>query len=339
MILLGDFAGLSSKEDFLNWYEEYKEILDLNTYNQKLYTYFSNNYQKDDFSNILFSSIRNYSEINKVKDRLLEVAGLTSVKIGNTTAVSNVFADYASQLSITLASNSAQNLVIYGKLAGQKFVTLQQLSNKYNELSAPSAQNEGVRQDSGLYIPIGKTDVPVADEQIFTDLKDAKWAEDAVLKLYDKKIVVGNSESLFMPNKLVTRAEFVKMLIVAHSGDVGATKQVFCDVQPSAWYFDYVNKAYELGFVFGDENRNFNPNKHITREDMAAMIYRVIGNNAVMGDINVFNDAEDVSDYAIPAVAYLNANGIIYGMTDGNFAPKSNATRAQAAQIIYGMIR
>jgi len=141
-----------------------------------------------------------------------------------------------------------------------------------------------------------------------------------------------------MPNDNITRAEFVKMLVAAGNIQLEETTQVFPDVKPEDWFYSYVNTAYKMNLVIGDTAGNFNPDEKITRQDMAVILYRLIGNNVVSGSLSVFTDGEKISSYAKSAVAHLNDIGAINGMGDGTFAPFNNATRAQAAQMIFNVL-
>lgn len=355
MGLIGNFVDISSEDEFKSWYTAYGETLDLKTYNNAWFTYFNDTYQKDDFYSVLSMENQAMSDINKIKDRLLEVGGLTSVKRGNAASVKTVVEEFNSLMSIIYKLNDVQKSSVYSQLAGNAFGSFDSLSAKYNELayellnssttvtpggSLGGGGSVGGGSSSGGNVTIspviGNT---TSNKVVFSDMASAKWAEKAVNYLYEKGIVSGKTKTEFYPNDNVTRAEFVKLLVMASGETLDANTKVFADVNESDWYFAYVNKAYAMGLVKGNEKGNFNPNAQITREDMATMIYRLIGNDENKGDVNVFTDAVNISDYAKNAVSYLYVSNIINGMGDGSFAPKSMATRAQAAQIIYNIVK
>ena len=174
------------------------------------------------------------------------------------------------------------------------------------------------------------------NNEIFTDMDGAAWAKAAVKALYEKGIVSGKTNTEFYPNNAVTRAEFAKLLVMCKNALVKDNTQYFNDVAENSWYFDYVNSAYLINAVKGDDNGNFNPNDKITRQDMAVMIYRAM--NMSDADLPDFTDSDEISDYAVNAVGALYSKGIVSGMGNGSFAPRDFATRAQAAQMIYKLI-
>ena len=112
----------------------------------------------------------------------------------------------------------------------------------------------------------------------------------------------------------------------------------FEDVSAYAWYADAVAWASANGIVNGVSATAFDPDAPITREQMAAMLYRYAGfkglDVSVDGDLNAYADAEDVSDYAKDAMAWAVSNGFIQGMNDTTLAPQGTATRAQVATIL-----
>lgn len=180
-------------------------------------------------------------------------------------------------------------------------------------------------------------------ENAFRDLGSVTWAREAINTLADKGIVNGKSETSFAPNDSVTRAEFAKMLMgVFGLNSAVYTTSSFNDVSTNDWYFTSVETAYNLGIIAGTGNGSFNPNALISRQEMAVMVQRaaaVCGKApAAVKDAIVFADDADIADYAKTAVSELNAAGIINGVSEATFAPLANATRAQAAKILYSFL-
>ena len=104
------------------------------------------------------------------------------------------------------------------------------------------------------------------------------------------------------------------------------------------WSYDYIAKAVELGIVTGVSETEFDKNSPITREDMAVMCMRAlrsIGDYTEPENGADFGDVQSVSNYAAEAVAAMSERGVINGYDDNTFRPKNNATRAEAAKIIY----
>ena len=144
-------------------------------------------------------------------------------------------------------------------------------------------------------------------------------------------------DGLFEPMECVTREQFVKMLVAALKIDIENAECKFDDVDTEQWYYPYVAAAYQKQIVFGTDENSFGIGTNITREQMAAMCARVM---TVSSDRTVenFADDADISDYAKESVMLMKKMGIINGDENGNFNPKAYATRAEAAQIIYGIL-
>ncbi len=179
---------------------------------------------------------------------------------------------------------------------------------------------------------------------LFTDLSSASWAREAINALAAAGIVNGKSDTNFAPNDTVTRAEFAKMLMGVFGLDSGAyATSSFKDVSTDAWYFNSVETAYNLGIITGIGDGKFAPNALITRQDMAVMVVRAANVCGVsIPEVNAaieFADSAIISDYAKASVSALQKAGIINGVSDTEFAPLDNATRAQAAQILYNILK
>lgn len=177
----------------------------------------------------------------------------------------------------------------------------------------------------------------------FSDMSGYEWADEAVQYLLENGIVNGVSLNEFAPSVLVTRAQMCKMLCLGlklNSYETNAKK--FADVPPGSWYGRYVDTMSSLGIVNGVSDTSFEPDSYVTREDMAVMAYRALGARNI--DISAseaadFADFDSVSDYASEAVTAFKSSKILNGDENGNFNPKSSATRAQAAKFIYEIIK
>ena len=173
----------------------------------------------------------------------------------------------------------------------------------------------------------------------FTDVPESRWRYPYIQQLYDAGVVSGTSATTFEPTANVTRAQFVTMLAGLQGADVSAyTSGKFADVPADAWYAPYVNWAAENGVVYGVSDTEFAPDAKISRQDMAAMLYRYAGQFGIqLGTGNpaiTFTDEADIADYALPAVEALQRAGVISGMPDGSFRPRDTATREQACVML-----
>ena len=173
----------------------------------------------------------------------------------------------------------------------------------------------------------------------FVDIDTVPWAEDSILALVDKGVINGRSDSIFDPNGTVTRAEFAKMVVLAFGLTGGSGVDEFSDVENTDWFASYVARGYYNGVISGYDDGTFRPNGLISRQEMAAMIARAVkaANKTLPETVAAvtFEDADQIADWAMDAVTTLQKGGVINGMTETTYAPLENATRAQAAVIIY----
>lgn len=170
----------------------------------------------------------------------------------------------------------------------------------------------------------------------FTDVTEDKWFYQDVSRVYHEGIMQGMSETLFAPNATLTRAQFVTILYrMAKEPSVDGLENPFEDILANKWYSDAVIWAANQGIVNGVTKTVFSPNAPITREQMAAILYRYTGAEKVKEDfLKTYSDAVHVSNYAKDAMNWAVANGLIVGVTDTTLAPKNSTTRAQVATIL-----
>lgn len=211
--------------------------------------------------------------------------------------------------------------------------------------SSPARNPVLVTPDKTQTTPVEPTPAqPPADTSInFVDIDEAKWATRPITKLAEAGIISGTGDGRFQPNREVTRAEFVKMLIGLLDDETEQNPvQSFGDVSESDWAFPYVNKASRVGLVVGSADGLFHPNDLVTREEMAVMTVRLLQRLELLGDesgsASAFADAETVSEWAADSVTALKNAGIVNGDLGNKFNPQNSLTRAEAAQIIYNVL-
>ena len=148
------------------------------------------------------------------------------------------------------------------------------------------------------------------------------------------------SANTFEPNTAMTRAMLVTVLW-RYAGQPNEGTNNFTDVKSDQWYTDAVAWAAHNGIVGGVGNNKFDPNGNITREQMAAILYRYANSNGIdtsaRADLSSFPDGNKVSSYANDAIRWAVAEGLING-SDGKLMPQGNATRAQVAAILMRFI-
>lgn len=173
----------------------------------------------------------------------------------------------------------------------------------------------------------------------FHDMANGHWAYDAVEKLHEKKVINGYEDGTFLPDKKVTREEFLTMLLNALDiATIGGTCP-FEDVEYGKWYSPYVTTAWLKGMISGVDKDRFGLGEEISRQDMAAILMRS-GSEYATEDIReytAFIDEGDISDYAKDAIKKMYELKVVNG-ADGYFNPKSSASRAETAVMIYNFI-
>lgn len=198
-------------------------------------------------------------------------------------------------------------------------------------------KNTGSGYDGGVYNPT--TTVTNGEKSfVFKDVtENYDWAKPAIEQLYIKGIIKGRSADEFAPSENVTRAEFVKMILGVFGIEANGNSAGFEDVTSGDWYAPYVNTAYELGIVTGVSDTYFGANEKITRQDAAVIIQRACKSAEKslekVNEAAVFDDAEDISEYAIEAINELTEADILHG-SDNKFNPRNNCTRAEAAVML-----
>lgn len=177
----------------------------------------------------------------------------------------------------------------------------------------------------------------------FGDLTAAAWYHDGVHYCLENGLMRGASGGKFLPDGSTTRAQLVTILWRLEGSPAPVSTADFSDVADGAWYAGAIRWAADSGVVKGYDNGCFGPNDAVTREQMAAILYRYAqhkGYDVSAGkDTNIlsFNDAFAVSEYAIPAMQWACGSGMVHGIArDGGMllAPRDTTTRAQAATLI-----
>jgi hypothetical protein len=176
-------------------------------------------------------------------------------------------------------------------------------------------------------------------KKTFDDISNFAWAKKEIGVMASKGVINGTSATTYHPEKNITRADFMKLLVRS----LGLTAKVdanFSDVASTAYYYEELGIAKKLGIATGVGENKFNPNEQISRQDMMVMVYRAlkaakkISATGTTSNMSTYKDASSVSDYAVEGVAALIKDGIIKG-SDNMINPLGTATRAETAVIIY----
>lgn len=358
-----DFVNLINTYDVLDeehvfsdseLYENYRKLNNLEKFTEVFkaisFTSFDQIYDAFEYAVI-------YSEINLVNsyDNIIDVLEKYKEKIG-----------ISQQVDEVLEMNNSAVKIINEKLGKslKDLTTKELLEEKLDYLIAnidkllrdkTSAQvssrpSGGGGGGGGSAIAIDKNYVekesvlPVHSEEVvnaFVDLGSVPWAQEHIRSLYKRGIVRGKELGYFHPQDKVTRAEFVKMVVVAFSLMKEEPYCKYNDVPEGHWSYKYVASAADIGIVNGYSAKEFGVDGYITRQDMIAILIRIVYNLSLYEQMENrkittadFTDIDTVSDYAKGGVVMLANSGIISGYEDGTFGPNNNVTRAEAATIL-----
>lgn len=187
-----------------------------------------------------------------------------------------------------------------------------------------------------------KVNQPTASSQ-FTDVSGSyKWAANSVDFMYMNDIIKGNNTKnpkLFGPGAKMTRAMLVTVLYrAAGEPTVTGITNKFTDNKQGQYYYNAVLWASNMGIVNGATATTFDPNGNVTREQIAAILYRYEGSPTVTGSLSGYPDQAQVSSFAVTAMQWAVGTGIITGVTSGGrttLSAKGNATRAQVAVMLH----
>lgn len=173
---------------------------------------------------------------------------------------------------------------------------------------------------------------------IFNDVtasNTGKWSADAIDFLARNSIVEGGSYGTFNPNGNMTRGDFVLMLYrMAGKPSVSGISNPFTDVKSTNYYYNAILWAYRNDIVTGVDAKTFAPKKNITREQIAATLYRMAGSPSASGYLTGYYDYAKIHSYATNAMRWAISNGVITG-SNGYLTPTNNATRAQVAAMLH----
>ena len=190
---------------------------------------------------------------------------------------------------------------------------------------------------SASFVPDGGES---AWENPFDDVDEAAWYFDAVRYVFENGLLQGTSDTLFSPDLTTTRAMIVTVLWRMAEEPVINYAMTFDDVPEGLWYSEAVRWAAGEGIVTGYDDTRFGPNDAVTREQLAAMLYRYAvsqGRDVSVGeDTNILSyaDAFSVSEYAVSALQWACGEGIVTGRDDGTLSPQDSALRSEFSAML-----
>ena len=173
----------------------------------------------------------------------------------------------------------------------------------------------------------------------FTDVTSGDWFYDAVAYVYDKGMMEGTTDTTFAPTMNLTRSMIAQVLYNLEERPEAPGAAGFTDVAAGAWYADAVNWAAARGIVKGYDTGAFGPEDSVTREQLAAILYRYAqakGYDTTQGGMAVreFSDSASISDWAQTAMSWAVNAQVLSGKGNGVLDPQGTATRAEVAQML-----
>lgn len=303
-------------------------------------------------------SVNNYAELTDTLDRMTALSLLNESAPNEVSGVLKQYKQY-------LISDKAYEYYCQNEsyclrnITNKSFNTTDELEKAILSAKEPTVTPKPGNKDTGggttgssgtgitapsTVIPVIPQEKPVNSKLPFNDLENYQWAYTAIEHLYNNKICSGKDEVTFAPQDNILREEAVKLIINAFGIDKKADSELdFKDVGDDTWYTEYIKAAVSNKIIQGVSETEFGTGRNITRQDLAVILYRALKTSGKEIDIiientAVLNDLDEVSDYAAEAVDYLIKIGAING-SDGKFRPNDYITRAEAAQMIYSVIK
>ncbi len=178
-----------------------------------------------------------------------------------------------------------------------------------------------------------ETLVVLGNTQTFPDVSSTYWARSYIDTMLGAGAINGFPDGTFQPGGLLTRAQFVKMLVIVDqiAPDASGTTP-FTDVAPGDWFAPYVAAAYSAGLVQGVSPTSFDPNAGVTREQMAVLLARAL---KLAGTTSLtFSDASQIDTWALSGVQAAVAAGYLSGFPNGTFEPLATTTRDQSTKVL-----
>lgn len=226
------------------------------------------------------------------------------------------------------------------KQGGEYILTLSTDSENANQDNSTGGAQHPVHDDTQKETSSSdiSNSTDTTDTNKFEDVYVSDWYFDAVQYVYENDMMAGTSDITFSPNQTTTRGMIVTILYRLEGEPTVTGTTAFTDVTADQYYANAVAWAVQNGIVAGSDATTFAPNNAITREQMAAILYRYAQfkgyDVSAKADLSTYIDAADVSAYATDAMAWASQTGLITGTSATTLSPAGQATRAQVATIL-----
>lgn len=217
--------------------------------------------------------------------------------------------------------------VQYPTLPDDRVVTVEQLAFNPDEFDSFGAGGPVRALAESAFVP-------------FVDVPDSHWAYWPVTALRTLGVVSGYEDNRFLPNRPITRAEFAVMVVNALDLEPAKDALAFKDAkQIPAWAREALQAAVHTGLIRGYHDGTLRPNQPITRAELVTVLTRALKLPPADNHPLPYADRDRIPRWALPAVKAATAHGLVNGRSDNHFAPNDKATRAEAATILYRILR
>ncbi|MDD3766412.1 MAG: S-layer homology domain-containing protein [Eubacteriales bacterium] len=214
-----------------------------------------------------------------------------------------------------------------------------------NIYGGPQSTSSGGRGNVSVVVehnPVVVEPIAQTPNVRFDDLDEVEWAVEAINSLADLNVISGKGDGKFAPNDYIKREEIVKMIVSILDLDLVEDELPYLDVSKDDWHYKYISTALKNEIIRGISDVSFGSGQNITRQDLCVVVYNALSyKNIDLEEENElsFVDANEISDYAVSSVAALISKGCLAGYEDGSFRPFANATRAEAAKILFMVLK
>jgi hypothetical protein len=177
---------------------------------------------------------------------------------------------------------------------------------------------------------------------VYNDVEPSAWYAEAVRYVTENSLMNGTGGGAFSPETRMTRAMLVTVLYRYAGQPAMSSAAPFSDIETGQWYTAAIAWAAGDGVVNGYADGRFGTNDHVTREQIASILYRYAERSgrstSGASELTAYSDARAVSAYALDAVRWANANGLMQGRSASELAPGGDASRAEVATLIMRYI-
>ena len=184
-----------------------------------------------------------------------------------------------------------------------------------------------------LAFSLSVTAFAAVEDTGFADVAADAWYAEAVEYVRDNGLMSGTSATTFAPNDTMTRSMLATTLYREAGSPAVSGSDAFTDTQEGAWYADAVLWASQEGVISGYGNGLFGTNDPVSREQIATILWRYAGSPSADAGQD-FADESEIASYAVAAVDWARANGVVNGADGNRFLPRNSASRAEVAVML-----